>query len=69
MAPVIISNDVEARLLDGITMESSHIETLHLPGLSKQTRHIHIFSKLHTAPLISLGVLCDYGCTIKLYKQ
>ena len=50
-------------------MESTHIATLQLPGLSNLARQIHIFPKMQTAPLISLGVLCDYGCTITLDKQ
>ena len=50
-------------------MESSHIATLQLPGLSKKARHIHIFPKTRTAQLISLGVLCDDGFTITLYNQ
>ena len=58
-----------ARLPDGSTMESSHIATLQLPFLIKQARQIHISPKMNTAPLISLGVLYDYGCTITLDKQ
>ena len=38
MAPIIISNYMTTRLIDGSTMESSHIVTLQLPGLSKQAR-------------------------------
>ena len=60
---------MKAKLSDGSTMESTHIATLHLPGLSKLARQIQILPKMHTAPLISLGVLCDYGCTITLDKQ
>ena len=69
MAPVIISNDITARLEDGSTMELSHIETLQIPGIIKQARQIHILPRIKTAPLISLVVLCDYGCTITLDKQ
>ena len=58
-----------AILPDGSTMESSHIATLQLPGLRNQARQIHIFPKMKTAPLISLGVLCGDGCTITLDKQ
>ena len=50
-------------------MESTHIATHQLPGISKQARQIHIFPKIQTAPLISLGILCDDGFTIILYKQ
>ena len=38
IAPVIISNEIISRLPDGITMESSPIGTLQLPGISKQAR-------------------------------
>ena len=69
MAPAMMDNEMKARLIDGITMESTHIATLQLPGLSKLARQIHIFPKMKTAPLISLGVLCDDGCTIILNKQ
>ena len=69
MAPVIISNEIIERLPDRSTMDSSHIVTLHLPGISKQARHIHILPQMKTAPLISLGVLSDDGFTITLDKQ
>ena len=68
MAPVIMDNEMKARLLYGITMESTHIATLQLPGLSKLARQIHILPKIQTASLISLGVLCDDGCNITLYE-
>ena len=50
-------------------MESTHIATLQIPDLSEQVRQIHILPKMHTASLISLGVLCDGGYTITLDKQ
>ena len=69
MNPVIMSNKITARLPDGSTMDSSHIATLQLSGLRNQARQIHIFPKIKTAPLISLGVLCDDRFTITLDKQ
>ena len=69
MTPVVTENDINARLPDGRTMESTHIETLQLTGLSKQGRNIHILPKMQTFPLRSLGVLCDDGRTITLDKQ
>ena len=60
---------MKARLPDGSTMESTHIATLQLPGLSKQAKQIQIFPKMKTSPLISLGVLFDDGCTITLEKK
>ena len=69
MAFVIILSEITARIPDGRTMESSHIATLQLRGLIKQASQIHILTKIKTAPLISLVVLCDDGCTITLYIQ
>ena len=59
MAPVIISKYMTERLPDVSTMESSHIATLHLPGISKQAIQINIIPKMRTALLISLGVFSD----------
>ena len=56
MAPVIMSNKMTARLPYGSTMDSSHIETLHIPGLSKQARKIQFFRKTRTSPLIASEV-------------
>ena len=58
-----------SRLTYGSTMKSSHIATLQIPGLSKQSRQIEILPKMKTARLISFGVLCDDGCTITLENQ
>ena len=69
MSPVIILNDTTARMPYGSTIYSSHIATLHIPGLSKQARQIQNFSTMKTAQLISLGFICYDGCTITLYKQ
>ena len=38
MAPVVIENNIKSRLPDGSTMDSTHIATLHLTGLIKQSR-------------------------------
>ena len=69
MAPVIISNDMTARLPYVSTMESLHIATLQIPGLIKQARQIHVFPKIKRSSLIPWGVLCGNGYTITLYKQ
>ena len=68
MAPVMMYNEIKSRLPDRITTESKNIVTLQLPGLSRLTRQIHILPKMQIAPLISLGVLFDDGCTITLDK-
>ena len=69
MAPIIMENETKERLPDGSTMESTNISTLQLPGLIKQAIQIHILPKMNIAPLISLGVICDYECTVTLEKK
>ena len=69
MAPLIMGNEMKERIPDRSTTESTHIATLQLQGISKLTIHIHILPKMQIAPLISLGVLCYYGCTITLDQQ
>ena len=64
-----MDNEIKARLPYGSTMKLTHISTLQLPGLSKLGRQIHIFPKMQTDPLISLGVLCDNEFPITLDKQ
>ena len=49
IGPLIISNEMAARIPDGITMESSHIATLQIPGLSKQAKQIIIYPKMKAA--------------------
>ena len=66
MSPVIIQNNMIERLPHGSTIESSHVATLQLPGITRKSRQVHIYPKMITAPIISLGVLCEDGCTITL---
>ena len=67
--PVIMENEMKSILSHGSTIDSTNIATLQLTSLSKQARQIHILPKTQTAPLISLVVICDYGCTITLDKK
>ena len=45
MAPVIMEHEMKEILPDGSTMESKHIATLKLTGLSRLARQIHISRK------------------------
>ena len=69
MAPIMMDNELKARLPDVRTTELTHIATLQLLGLSNLARKINISPKNQTAPLISLEFSCDDGCTITLDKQ
>ena len=45
MDPVIMENDMKAKLLDGSTMDSTHIATIQLIVLSNQARQSHVSQK------------------------
>jgi hypothetical protein len=45
-------------------MKSTHEAELDLPMLPPAARHIHIVPALASSSLISMGQLCDAGCTI-----
>jgi hypothetical protein len=49
---------------NGTTIKSSHTFNLFLPGLSPQARHAHILPGLVHNSLITVGKLCDSGCTV-----
>jgi hypothetical protein len=50
-------------LPDGRTITSSHITELNIPSLPPAARTAHIFPGLSNGSLISIGQLCDHGCT------
>jgi hypothetical protein len=67
-APVINKrptlNPIFIRNPNGDIMKSTHEAELDLPMLPPAARHIHIVPALASSSLISMGQLCDAGCTI-----
>jgi hypothetical protein len=47
----------------GAIMRSTHTATLDIPALPLAARHCHLFPALTSGSLISIGQLCDHGCT------
>jgi hypothetical protein len=55
---------VDVILPGGSIITSSHTATLQLPAtLPLGARQVHIFPGLKSGSLISIGQLCDHGCT------
>ena len=69
MAPEKFKHKMSARQTNGSTMDSTHMETLPLSGLSMEARKIHIFTEIKKDSLIPLRVLCDDGCTIMIEEK
>ena len=49
---------------NGSIMYSSHEAELDLPSLPLAARRVHIVPSLQSASLLSMGQLCDAGCTV-----
>lgn len=45
-------------------MTSSHTATLNIPTLPAAAGKAHIFPSLTSGSLLSIGQLCDFGCTV-----
>lgn len=53
---------------NGSLMYATHEAELNLPSLPQAARHIYIVPDLASTPLISVGHLCDHGCSA-LFEQ
>jgi hypothetical protein len=54
----------EVRLPNGETIMSTHTATLNIPSLSQAARLAHILPGLAQHLLLSVGQMCDSGCSI-----
>jgi hypothetical protein len=57
-------NPLTVRLLNGATMESTHIESLDIPELNKAASITHIFPGMVNHYLLSVGQICNEGYSI-----
>jgi hypothetical protein len=60
MKPIAIQNP------NGSIMYSTHEAELDMPNLPLAARHCHIIPALINHSLLSIGQLCDAGCSIEL---
>ena len=60
------TNGPTVHLPNGDTISASMQGFLPFSKLTKQAQLVHVFPDLHSTSLISLGQLCDDGCTIVL---
>ena len=62
----IATNPIAIRNPNGSIMHSTHIAELDLPTLPLAARQCHIVPALANHSLLSVGQLCDAGCSIEL---
>jgi hypothetical protein len=56
-------SSIKVLIPDGSTMSSTHVANLPLPHLSPIATKAHGFTHLASGSLLSIGQLCDAGCT------
>ena len=62
-------NGVQVLLPNHSTIKSTHKAKLNLPQLSDQATSTHLFPSLASGNLLSVGQLCDAGCTATFTKS
>ena len=50
-------------------MTSTHTSCLHIPSLPPEASHQHLLPAMKTTDLLSIGQLCEHGCTAIFYKR
>jgi hypothetical protein len=55
---------LEVRLPNGDTITSTHTATLNIPSLPQTARRAHILPGLAQHSLLSVGQMCDSGCSV-----
>ena len=60
---------VTVSLPNGDRMTSSHTRTLNIPTLPPEACTQHLFPQMTTTGLLSIGQLCDHGCTATLSRH
>ena len=63
------SRGIEVLLPNKATMKSTHTALLDIPNLPESARTTHIFPQLASGSLLSIGQLCDAGCTALFDKH
>ena len=65
----LAQHPINVELPDKSLIQSSHTGYLPIDILPKEACLGHQFPKLHGTSLISIGLLCDYGCEATFYKD
>lgn len=62
-------SSIQVKLPNGDVLHSSGSTKIPIPSLSNQAQKAHIFPKLTSANLLSIGQLCDDNCIATFDKH
>jgi hypothetical protein len=64
-----VKQGIKFKLPDGTFMTSTHTAHFPIQGLPREATLAHIFPNLDSSSLLSVGQICDYGCTATFTKH
>ena len=62
----VMDTPISIHNLNDAIMISTHVANLDIPALPPEAQHVHIVPALASNSLISIGQLCNAGCTVSL---
>ena len=62
------SDGIEVLLPNSTTIKSTHQANINLPSLPTSATSVHLFPSLASGSLLSIGQLCDSGCSATFTK-
>ena len=65
----LVIQSLPVTMPNGAIIYSSHVDELDLPNLPLAARIAHVFPDLASNSLLSIGQLCDAGCTAPFTKD
>jgi hypothetical protein len=63
------ANSIDITMPNGAIITSDAQATMHLPTIPTSAKLIHLFPDLQSHSLLSIGQLCDSGCTAKFTQH
>jgi hypothetical protein len=61
--------DIRIKAANGSIMRATHIAELNYPNLPERARRVYVVPELAGRTLISVGQLCDAGCTVQFEAE
>ena len=65
----LVADGIRVLLPNNAVIESTHKANINIPTLPPAATTAHLFPSLASGNLLSVGQLCDYGCTAQIDKD
>ena len=65
----LVADGIRVLLPNNAVIEATHKAHINIPTLPPAATEAHLFPSLASDNLLSIGQLCDYGCTAQFTKD